>query len=213
MIGDHDPDAARPQIADDLADVGDRQGIDAREGFVQEHVGGLGGQRPGDFHPAAFASGQGDGRRLAQVIDPQFRKESRYSFPGAAPVRLAQLDHGHDVLLHRHAPENGGLLRKVTEAHPRTLVHGLGGDLLAVQPDGALIGGDQAGDHVEAGRLAGAVRAEESLHLAPAKTQGYALDHRTAAVGLADPVDNQTVVFGRLHAGPTSARRAVRPDR
>src|ERR1700719_2761802 len=37
VVGDQNADPASPQIADYFADVGDRQGVDAGEGFVEEH--------------------------------------------------------------------------------------------------------------------------------------------------------------------------------
>ncbi len=86
-----------------------------------------------------------------------------------AAVALAQLHHRHDVLAHRHAAEDRGFLRQVADAHAGALVHRLGGDVLAVQVDRAVVGGDQAGDHVEAGGLAGAVGAKQARHLARAR--------------------------------------------
>ena len=85
-----------------------------------------------------------------------------------------------------HAAEDRGFLRQVADAHAGALVHRLGGDVLAVEDDRAVVGRDQAGDHVEAGGLAGAVGAQQARHLAAAQAQGDVLDHRAAAERLAD---------------------------
>jgi two-component system nitrogen regulation response regulator GlnG len=94
-------------------------------------------------------------------------------------------------LLDRHAAEDRGFLRQVTDAHAGALVHRQGGDVAAVQGDGPGIDRDQAGDHVEAGGLAGAVGAQQAGHLAATQPQAHALDHGTAAERLADVVDHQ----------------------
>ncbi len=64
VVGDQDADAATLEIVDDLADIGDGQGIDAGEGFIEQHEGRLAGQGAGDFDAAAFTTGQGGGRGM-----------------------------------------------------------------------------------------------------------------------------------------------------
>ena len=46
------------------------------------------------------------------------------------------------------------------------------GDVVAVELDGAVVGRDQAGDHVEAGGLAGAVGAQQAHHFAAPQASG-----------------------------------------
>ncbi len=108
-------------------------------------------------------------------------------------VALAQLDHSHDVLFDAHAAEDRRLLGQIADAHARALVHGLGGDVLAIQADAAIVRRDQAGDHVETGGLAGAVRPEQAHDLAAMQGEADALHHRPAAERLADPVHEQAV--------------------
>ena len=55
---------------------------------------------------------------------------------------------------------------------------GIAGDIVAVDLDRALVDRHQPGDHVEAGRLAGAVRAEQADGLAGAHAQRHAVDDR-----------------------------------
>uniref|UniRef100_A0A0N4ZIQ5 GGDEF domain-containing protein n=1 Tax=Parastrongyloides trichosuri TaxID=131310 RepID=A0A0N4ZIQ5_PARTI len=126
------------------------------------------------------------------MLDAQFLQQLGHRLLGARLAALAQLDHGHDVLFHGHAAEDGGFLRQIAQAHARALVHGLLGDVLIVQPDRAAVGGDQAGDHVEAGGLARPVRAQQARDLAARQAQRHALHHRTLAEGLADVVDDKT---------------------
>src|SRR5579859_1688077 len=203
VVGDQDADAAALQIGDHFADVGDRQRVDAGEGLVQQHEAGLRRERPGDFHAAALTARQRDGWRVAQVLDVQLFEEFGDHGARALAVALAQLDHSHDVFAHAHAAEDRGLLRQIAHAHAGALVHRLRGDVLAVEVDRAIVRRDQAGDHVEAGGLAGAVGAEQAHDLAPRQPQGDALHHRPAAERLADVVDHQAFAsdaWGRTDA-------------
>jgi hypothetical protein len=102
-----------------------------------------------------------------------------------------QFDHRLDVLLDRHAAEDRGLLRQIAEAHAGALVHRLGRDVLAVQPDRAAVGRDQAGDHVEAGGLAGAVGAQQARDLSALDMQGDVAHHLPLAEGAGDVLDPQ----------------------
>ena len=81
---------------------------------------------------------------------------------------LDHFEHGADVLLDGEAAEDRGFLRQIADAEPRALIHRQLGDVVAVELDRAAIGLDQAGDHVEHGGLAGAVRAEQADRLAAA---------------------------------------------
>ena len=77
-------------------------------------------------------------------------------------VRIFEADfqNGADVLFYRHFAENGGFLRQIADTGLRAVVDGLVHEVLAVQQNAACIGGNQAGNHVEAGGFACAVRAE-----------------------------------------------------
>jgi hypothetical protein len=56
------------------------------------------------------------------------------------------------------------------------------GDVVAVEADHAAIGGDEAGDHVENGGLAGAIGAEQADRLAVAQLQSGVLHDGPAAI-------------------------------
>ena len=71
---------------------------------------------------------------------------------------------------------------------------------MAVDLDGAGIGRDQAGDHVEAGGLAGAVGAEQADHLAALERQADRTHHRALVEALADAGDDKPLA-ALDHAG------------
>ncbi|MNN61672.1 hypothetical protein D3C81_1769180 [compost metagenome] len=159
MVGNQDANALARQVADHVTDVGDGQRVDAGEGFVQQHEAGAGRQGAGDLDATSLAARQSGSRGVAQVVDAQFFQQAAGFLTHAGGGLFAQFDHGLDVLLDRHTAEDGGFLRQIAQAHAGALIHGLLGDVLAVQPDRTAVSRNQAGDHVEAGGLARAVRA------------------------------------------------------
>src|SRR5690606_17691400 len=90
-------------------------------------------------------------------------------------------------------PEHRRLLRQVPDAEARALVHGQARHVAAVQHDPPAIDGHQTDDHVEAGRLAGAVGTEEADDLAAAHLERYAVHDEAPVVLLAQ-------VLGGEHA-------------
>ena len=95
-----------------------------------------------------------------------------------------------------------GLLRQIADAEPRAAIHRQIGDVLAVELDRAGIGGDQPGDDVKAGRLAGAVRAEQPDHLAALHRDVDVAQHRPALEALAETAPDQAAVVGDRGAAP-----------
>lgn len=76
------------------------------------------------------------------------------------------LEHGADVFLDRQSAKDRRFLRQVTDAKTGTPVHRHRRDVVAVDFDRAFVDRHKAGDHVEAGGLAGAVRSEQAHGLA-----------------------------------------------
>ena len=110
----------------------------------------------------------------------------------------------------RQAAEDRGFLRQIADAEPRALVHRQSGDVGAVEIDAALVGLDQAGDHVEHGRLAGAVGAEQADRLAFADVKADALHHFAADEAFLDAVNGKKPLRSPGAAPLPSARRRGR---
>ena len=58
VIGDQDADAALLELPHDLLDVPDGDGVDAREGLVEQEVAGIGDEGARDLEAPPLASGQ-----------------------------------------------------------------------------------------------------------------------------------------------------------
>lgn len=128
---------------------------------------------------------------MAQMVDAQLLQQAVGLLDDRSPTGVVQLDHRHDIVLDRHAAEDRGLLRQIAQPHAGALVHRLGRDVLAVQPDGAAVRRDQAGDHVETGRLAGPVGPQQARDLAALDVQGDVAHHLPLAEGAGDVFDPQ----------------------
>ena len=97
----------------------------------------------------------------------------------------SQLQDGGEVVLRAELPEHAGFLGQIADARPGPHVHGRVGQDLAVEPNDAGIRTKQADDHVEDGRLAGAVRAEQADDLTAVDVEGDALYSHLVSVLLA----------------------------
>ena len=99
-------------------------------------------------------------------------------------VEVKGLDDSHDVLPDGELTEDGGFLRKITDAGASTSPHGLFRDVMPVEEHAAMRRRNQADDHVEGRGLAGAVRAEQADDLASLQGQADILDGHLGVVML-----------------------------
>src|SRR5213075_2047349 len=117
--------------------------------------------------------------------------------------RLGHFENSSDILLDREAAENRGFLRQISDTEPGAAVHRQLGNVLTVELHGAGVGGDQAGNDVEAGRLAGAVRAEQPHNLAALDRNADIAQDRPALEAFAQAVTDQTAIIGNQMGSPT----------
>jgi len=72
----------------------------------------------------------------------------------------------HEVVEHGHAPEQGDVLEGARDAELGEPARGQVGDVASLERDAAAVRMVEAADHVEDGRLAGAVGADDRQDLA-----------------------------------------------
>ena len=109
-------------------------------------------------------------------MDRSSSSASRRFFSVSA-VEVLQFEDRLDVLRDRQLAEDRRFLRKVRQPAPRALVDRKVREVLAVELDAAAVGRDETDDHVEAGRLAGAVGAEQADHFAARHFERHVVDH------------------------------------
>src|SRR3954453_3783867 len=135
MVGNENADVALLELAHQLADIGDRNRVDAGEGLVEEHDLRLGRERWGYSAPPPLAARQCHRRSVAQRGQTEFAEQLLEPIATGVPVGLGDLEHGEDVLLDGEAAEDRRFLRQIAEAENRTPVHRQLGDVLGVEED------------------------------------------------------------------------------
>ena len=178
------------------------------------------GQRHGELQPLDVAIGEfGAGafglRPEADAIEQRHGLGAAQAFDRAEQARqravVRQQRHLH-VLDHGHGIERRGDLEGAADAEPIDLARAHAGDLDVAEFDAADIGLRLAVEHVEAGRLAGAVGADEREHLAFVETERHAAHGMHAAVGFHQVAnDEQAHGASSARAARVSRNRSNRP--
>ena len=123
------------------------------------------------------------------MADVEFLEQALHALVALCLAQLfAGFQNRHDVLFHRQAPEDAGLLGQVANPALGATVHGQVGDIAVIDLNAAGIGFHQPDNHVEAGGLAGAVGAQQADNLAGFHVQGDILDDPAALVAFCQVV-------------------------
>ncbi|MCY1304365.1 hypothetical protein D9M70_541150 [compost metagenome] len=112
----------------------------------------------------------------------------------------------HHVVEHREVGEQAQVLEGAAHAQAADGVRRLAHDVAAQEADHARVGFDHAGEHVDHGALAGAVRADECMDVAALQAERHVLRRLHAAVRLGHALHHQQLAFA---AGTDLARHAV----
>src|SRR6516162_1433652 len=134
----------------------------------------------------------------------EFRHQcSEHRFP---QIRrgLGNLEDRADVLLDGKASKNRGLLRQIADAEAGTPVHRKVGDVAPVQADNPGVGGNEAGDNVEAGGFSGTVRPEQPDRFTSLHGDVDVPQYRPPLETLAQPPPAQTLIVGDEPRPPRS---------
>src|SRR5438270_13826330 len=116
------------------------------------------------------------------------------SLPALVLRQWQRLQNRHDVLFHRHFAENRFLLRQISHAEPRPLVHRIIRDIVSAKNNAPAVWPNQSDNHVKAGCLAGAVRPEQTDNLAFARADVNPIDDRPAAVNFYELLSGKDIV-------------------
>ena len=200
MVGNQYADAARFEEADDFLDVDDGNRVDARKRFVQQDEAGLHGQHAGDFHPPPFAAGQRRRGVVPQAFDVEVGQQAFQFAVDAFFVFDADFEDGADVLLHRHFAENRRFLRQVAQAQPGAFVYRHMAQLLPVEHNAAVVGGNQADYHVKAGGFARPVGTEQADDLAAFDVERKIFHHLAFFEGFLQVARDKAAGLFRNHA-------------
>jgi len=145
---------------------------------------GSSSQRPGYFGASSFAAGQRIAARVANVLNAKLLKQFFDAFQLFAPAQAHGFQHRQDILGRSHLAKHGRLLRKITKPKPGPQIHRQFSYVLAGEKNATGFGRFQPDDHVEGGRLSGAVSAQQSHDFARLDMQSDIIYYPATAVGL-----------------------------
>ena len=130
--------------------------------------------------------------------------------------REARVEAERDVFEHRHRFEQREVLEHHADAEATSRARIGDADGRAVKDDLALVGREDAVDHLDQGRFSRAVLAEESVNLAGLDAQIDVVVRADAWKGLADAGELQAQGSFDIHLNftslPTLCRRSTQPD-
>ena len=178
--GQHDRAALLADRSDHVPEGAPGLWIESGGGLVEEHQLGVVHQRERDREPLLLAA-----RELARLAVALLLEADDREHALGAPVGRLPVEPGIQIeqLARRQPLEERGRLE--LNADPQLHRARIGPDGHAQNLDPASVGLGQPLDHLERGRLAGAVRPEDPERLALGDLEGHALDRHRGAVGLA----------------------------
>jgi hypothetical protein len=101
-----------------------------------------------------------------------------------------------DVVLNRKMPERARLLCEVRNTHACSAVHRFGSDVAIAEKHPSFIWLQETDHHIEGGRLAGAVRAQETDDLTRGYSERDPIDDPPVSVGFAKALCDEVEGFG-----------------
>ena len=123
VIGDEHADAARLQMPHEILDVADRDRVDAGEGLVEQHEGGLAGEARAISQRRRSPPESAIAGVCAQPRESEFLEQPSSSSRALSLVGLGHFQHRANIVLDAQAAENRRLLRQIADAEPRPTIH------------------------------------------------------------------------------------------
>src|SRR5215469_7939965 len=175
VLHDEERGSLPVQLADPLGDGADQGRVHPAGRLVEEDDLRLGDQHVGQLKKFALAVGQRLGAIPGQLDDAGELEQLHRPLAGGGAARPGErvvqppglpgpllVVRGHDHVLHDRQPgEDPGQLEGPADSPREDLVRGQAGDLGFIEVDVAAVHPPVAGDHVEQGRLPGAVRPDQ----------------------------------------------------
>src|SRR5262249_17090361 len=153
------------QLQHDLLHLGYGNRVDSAEWLVEHQQAGACDERTRDGQAALFSTAQRDGAVLRDVRDAELLQQLVAACATLHAREIECLENREKIFLHRHAAENGFLLRQIPHAATRASEHRQRGHVLAIEDDAAAVRWDESDHHVKAGCFPGAIRTEETDNL------------------------------------------------
>ena len=161
--------------------------VKGAEGFIHQHEAGLEHQRPGYRHPLLLSSGQLVGPAVFKPLQAHELQSPLDTLAALLHIEATHLEREGQITANRHVGKQRVVLKDDadTPLAGRQIVH-----RPAADADAARGGRLEAGQHHEAGRLAGAGSAQESQELPLVNAQVQVThDLDASVIALADAIE------------------------
>src|SRR4029077_3823407 len=188
VIANEHADATVTQPGNDCLNVVHRNRIDPRERLVEHHELRRREERSRYLESPPLTAGKCVRLALAQPLDAQFIEKFFEALRALCGREWERLQNRQNVVFDRQLPKDRRLLRKITNASSRPLVHREFGDVLSVEQYSAGVRLNEANDHIERGRLPGPVRAEQSDYFTLLQPECDVVHDLSAAISLGQSV-------------------------
>ena len=99
----------------------------------------------------------------------------------------------HNIVAYGEPAEHGGFLGQIAEAAICPFVHRSLGDIFIIKEDLAGFTANRPDNHIETGRLAGAVGAKQTNNLTTVDGDGYVPNNRMTAIGFREMFSTELV--------------------
>src|ERR687895_634442 len=178
------------ELAHERGDAVEQRRVDAARRLVEQDRLRVGHQHAGELEQLLLAVGEVARLDALEVIDTHPREPAAGALDRLWVARAAQPreagapDGDQQVLEHRHAGEDAAQLEAAPDPGPGDPVGRLAGDVLAAVAGPPGVRPDHARDAVEERRLAGAVGADQRVHLAVLEAHRGAVERGDATEGL-----------------------------
>ena len=184
--GEQHVGAAGDQRADHVPELETTVRVESGGGLVQQQQAGPADQAGAEVEAAAHAAGIRAHHPVRSVAEPQPIDDGGGLMAGRRAGETEKPRHHLDVLAPGHGRLDSGVLPGEGD-HPAHL--GRVADRVdAVYPQAAAVRAEQRGHQVHERGLAGAVRTQQSEHLARAHRQAQPVQGLGLAEGLAEPI-------------------------
>ncbi len=214
IVLDHQDRAVGGNPANEVGDPVDVLVAHARHRFIEQHHLRLDRQSRGQFQRPLAAIGDFAGLGIGEGRQPDIvqeferpsveRIERRLRAPEVERIAALALQGDAHIFERGQVGKNRRNLERAHEAETRHIGRPHRGDVAAVERDSPGARRDEFGQHIEAGRLAGAVRPNQGVNRPALDAQGDVADCAEIAEALAKALGDENVI--RAHSRRSSER-------
>ena len=197
VIGDEHADTAIFQKLDDFLNVDHRDRIDARERLIEQNKPRLYRERACNLDASPLSARQADRGAVAQVRNVQIVQQGVAFGFDFLRCQIAQFEHRLNIFGDGELAKNGRFLRQIRKPQTGSSKNRQMRQVVSIQKYATAIHRYQTDDHVKTCCLAGAVRSQQTDHLATLDRKRNIADDGALSIRFAQAIDAQYAFRGK----------------